>query len=659
MQFLSGPPVKKVFDFRPLETAAMAEGSPRRIHLIDLVMAVLLCGLIVAMFTSSAGLRQSNTTFLAAGAVGAVWYYLRYMRSAPVCAECGARFFPAKGTDPRVHCPHCGEPQAPIRQAIVPRIVILCIIALLLAISVMGAIASAVGPSHLASLAIAVASAFLCILAVASFFKTPSLPAQPQGDRICEGCGKVIPGELRAPSVCPNCRARSLSREQFKKDQAKGSRLIVLVLAIVLIVGIYWLVAFIRLILAAGNWTGLILIAPLLIVGSFFAWKLVVFLIRSRSLNSVLDEESALAKARACAGENGTVVKDGSTTIWYSGPADHVPMLRQENAAAHRRIATMLGEIEVPDQPLCVLCFHDRNALAKLYKARFPYLDFSEQLGIYLQRPWNIMTLCTGYVAGRLDDPRLLAGSLYSTVLLERLLGQVSAPWLHVGITRALAADRSRNDLMALNRRMLAGRSQGIEYSRELFTMSANKIAKLLLRTNDSQSAWRSEQLMDQAWSTVEFLAGSQAPESRKAAFRTFLNDKQASRRHEETFFQHFGFGFGSLLDSWREWVTEQGRGPDLPPAPEVRDALIERVLPVIRDRAAPIRDRILAIRDWGRASVPLGADTLIGLVREPGDLPKDELVWSLCRASGLPWDNDLQRWQIWWDERCSQLQTM
>ncbi len=546
----------------------MAEGSPRRIHLIDLVMAVLFCGLIVAMFTSSADLRQSNVTLLAAGAVGAVWYYLRYVRSAPVCAECGARFFPAKGTDPRLHCPHCGEPLAPIRQAIVPRIVILYIIALLLAISVMGAIASTVGPSHLASFAIAVASALLCILAIVWFFKTPSRTAQQPINRICEGCGNAIPGELSTPSVCPNCRARTLSHEQLKKEQAKGSRFVVLTLAIILIFGIYWLVGFIRSLFAAGNWTVLILIAPLLLAGCFYSWKLIVLLIRSRRLTGLLDETALLVQARACAGEEGTVVMDGSTTIWYSGPDDPVPILREENAAANRRFAAMLGEREVPDGPLRILCFHDRDALARLYKALFPHLDFSAQLGAYLQRPWNVMTLCTGSVAGRLDDPRFLAGSLYCTVLVERAFGQLSAPWLHVGITRALAANRSDSDLAGLNRRMLAGRSQEMEYSHELFTMSANKVLKLLLTTTDFQTARRSEQFLDQAWSIIEFLAGGQAPESRKAAFRAFLNDKQASRRHEETFFQHFGFGFGSLLDSWREWVTEQGRGPDEPPAP-------------------------------------------------------------------------------------------
>ena len=317
------------------------------------------------------------------------------------------------------------------------------------------------------------------------------------------------------------------------------------------------------------NWIGLGFAGLLSIAGLYYAWKLIQWLIRSRNLSGILDETAALARARACAGEEGTVVKDGSTTIWYSGPDDPVPMLLEENAAAHRRFTAAVGDMTIPDSSLRILCFHNRDALAQLHKTLFPHLDFSEQLGVCLPRPWNIMTLCTGLVPGHLDNPRLLAGSLYCSILIEQVFGQRAAPWLQVGFSRALAADRRRSDLIALNRRMLAGRAQGIEYSQDLFTMSARKMWKLLLPTKLPRGAWRSQQFLDQTWSTVEFLAGSEAPESRKAAFRAFLNDKQASRRHEETFFQHFGFGFGSLLDSWREWVTDQGRGPDEPPRPK------------------------------------------------------------------------------------------
>ncbi len=197
---------------------------------------------------------------------------------------------------------------------------------------------------------------------------------------------------------------------------------------------------------------------------------------------------------------------------------------------------------------------------------------------------------------------------------------------------------------------MLAARSQGIEWSQEFFTTSATKFFRLFVRTKDAQSVRRSEQFIDQAWSIVEFLAGEDAPENRRTAFHAFLNDKQAGRRPEQTFFQHFGFGFGSCLDAWREWVTEQGIGPDLPPEPRIRDAVLHRELPVIRDREATRSDRIQAIRNWRIAGTPLGAPALIDLLRDPGDIPKDEIVWALHGASGISCGEDPDRWQAWWE---------
>ena len=646
----------------------MSESPSRQFHLADLVAAIVFCGVLAAIFVPGSETRDSRILVVLLGGVLAFWLFLRFNRSGPTCNECGRRFQPQAHSKPSSHCPHCGEAQAPIRQAIVGRSVIFCVIAVLVFISVMAVLAFAVhpsrqfqplAPSRLAVLAIAATFALLSGLAVVWFFKTPSRSAQTACERICEGCGNLIPAEHPAPAICPECRARKLTRDEFRTEQSKSSRSAAFTLGALAIVGIATLLLFVRSMIESRNWTGLILTGLISIAGLFYARKLIVWLIGSRSLSGLLDEASAFAKSRACASEEGTIVKDGSTTIWYSGPDDPVPMLREEKAAAQLRFAALLGETDIPDSRLCVLCFHDRDALTKLYKNLFPALDFSAQLGVYLQRPWNIMTLYTGSLAGRLDDPRLLAGSLYCSILVEQVFGQLCAEWLQVGITRALAAERRRGNLIALNRRMLAGQAQGIEFSQELFTMSTTKVWKLLRPTKDPRTAWRSEQFMDQAWSTVEYLAGSLAPEARKAAFRAFVRDNQPTRRHEETFFKHFGFGFGSLHDSWHEWVTQQGRGPDEPPAPLVRDALINRVLPVICDRAASTPDRIQAIRDWGRAGVALGADSLIDLLRKPGELPRDELIWSLCRASGMPWDDDPERWHAWWRERCSELQTM
>ena len=148
----------------------------------------------------------------------------------------------------------------------------------------------------------------------------------------------------------------------------------------------------------------------------------------------------------------------------------------------------------------------------------------------------------------------------------------------------------------------------------------------------------------------MEYLAGELAPENQKTAFRAFVKDKRATAGQEQTFFQHFGFGFGSLLDSWREWVESQGYGYAEPPSARIRDALQNRVLPVIEDPHAPRTDRIQAIQNWRKAGVPIGAATLIDLLRNPGDIPKDEIIWSLSSVSGMAWGDEPDRWQAWLD---------
>ena len=309
----------------------MATDSPRRVHLIDLVMAVLFCGSVVAMFTSPSGIRDSNTTLTAAVSVGLFWYLLRYMRAALICDECGARFY-------------------------------------------------------------------------------------------------LILERSPVSSICPNCRNRKLTQEQLRKDRAKSTRSTALTLGIMAIFGVSSLVWFIRSIFNSGNWTGLLAIGAISVISFLSAWQLVLFLVRSRRLSGLVGEEATLAKARACAGEDGSIARNGAATIWYSGPDDPVPMLNEEFLAAHRRFEALLGETAIPDQPLCILCFHDRDALSKFYKACFPNVDLSAQLGLYLQRPWNFMTLCTGLVAERFPDPRSLSGSLHSMVLLGRFCGQASRP---------------------------------------------------------------------------------------------------------------------------------------------------------------------------------------------------------------------------------------
>ena len=624
-------------------------------------MAVLFCGLVMAVFTAPWDAKDKIT--VAAVAVGALWYLIRQIRSAPVCEECGARFSPQKKAEAAASCPNCGEPQAPLRQPSARGGVILCLIGLLVGIFAVSffafALASpgndpALAQSRLPALLMAISSVLFCGLAFAWLIRTAARTRQ-LADRACPACGERFSAKPPAQRICPNCRSRKLTHDQVRKEQTKSNRSLVIILGMFAI-SVWALAMAVRVAATTGISAMLFVFAPIAVVLAVVAWLLGRSLIHSRRVARYSARHERFP-APACAGEEGTVIPDGPNTIWYSGPDDPTPMLREENLAARDRIAAFLRETDIPDPSLHILCFHDRAALSKLLHSVFPGLDVSNQLGIFIQPPWNILTLCTTPVAGRLDDPRTFAGSLFCTILLEGKFGQFSAPWIQSGITRALAASRGRADWVGLNRRMLAGRSVGMEWSQEFFTTSSTKLSKMFLRTKGAKRR-RFEQFVDQAWSIVEFLAGEHAQESRRTAFRAFLKDKQPGSSREQVFFDHFGFGFGSLLDEWRQWVTKHGIGPDLPPEPRIRDALQNRVLPVIRDRQATPPDRIQAIRNWRVAGTPLGAPALIDLLRDPGDIPKDEIVWALCGASGASFGDDPDRWQAWWETIRSAVET-
>ena len=97
--------------------------------------------------------------------------------------------------------------------------------------------------------------------------------------------------------------------------------------------------------------------------------------------------------------------------------------------------------------------------------------------------------------------------------------------------------------------------------------------------------------------------------------------------------------------------MLDRGIGTYEPPPDRIRDAMLERVLPVIRDRQAKRGDRLVAIGEWASAGFVLGADALIGVLRDPGDLPKEQVVWRVCMVSGMAWGDEPDRWQAWWDD--------
>ena len=629
--------------------------------MIDLVMAVLLCGVLAAFFRGRWANARPELLFPVAFAIGLAWFLLRSRRTGPTCSECGNRFFSGNEKLPATHCPHCGEPstprrtRSPIRTAIywilAPAVALFFVAVLILGVDAARSI-TPLDPGRLPGMLV-IPGGILATAIVITWLSSLRSP-RPRAERMCEACGGLIPAKPAIPTICPNCRHRKLSHDEMKKEHAKGYRLLALILGVVVIAGLAFVANVVYSMFSKGNWSALPAILLAAILPLFFVWKLAQLLIRSRRISGILGEDAALATARCCAGVDGTVTKLGTSTVWYSGPDDPVPLLCEEIAESHRRVLALLGETDIPDPTLTILCFAERDALLKFYKQIIPNADLSEHMGLFLQQPWSVMMFCTDKVAGRMDTPRSLARSLCSAVLLERVIGALPAPWLQSGITQALAVNWREGALVSLNRRVLSALGGELEWSEDLFTTSVSKMSKVLLRKSAGPGARRSEQFGDQAWSIVEFLAGEHAPAARKTAFRAFLKDKQFRSRHGQAFFQHFGFGFGSLLEDWREWVKDQGIGAEITPPPDIREAVENRVLPVIRDQSAPRADRMQAIRNWRQSGTRLGAQTLIDLLRNPGDIPKEEIIWSLRRVSAMTWDDDPDRWQSWWNSLSS-----
>ena len=271
--------------------------------------------------------------------------------------------------------------------------------------------------------------------------------------------------------------------------------------------------------------------------------------------------------------------------------------------------------------------------------------------GLYLHRPLRTITWTTEVSPYRLSEPERTARSLFGFALLDELKGFLLPPWLQQGIGNLLAGGSVQDDLSRLNRKLVVSLARGTALEAEdLFDRSPRKVVKLARGWYDHDTFVRFTHYNAQSWSVVEYLGGVAAPEDRRVRFRAFLKDLGRKDTQEAVFERHFGHGFGPLLDGWWAWVEEQGIGEYGPTPPHVRDALRERLIPTITYRKASVMDRILAVRDMGRAGYLYGADVLIDLHRDGDEVLRPEVVWSLEAISGHVWGDDADRWRAWWE---------
>ncbi len=182
--------------------------------------------------------------------------------------------------------------------------------------------------------------------------------------RICEGCGELIAAKPPSPRICPNCRNRKLSHDQVKKEQTRTNRTF----------DDTWSIR-------RSHRTPFLVISALntLTVDTRDAvfrrsdhgcsfdviWLLARTLIQSRRVSSLLGEEERCRgrKSRRRRGRNRHKGWPEDDLVFRPGRSHaHAArgILQQHTLAS----PNVLGESDISDPALLILCFHDRAALS-------------------------------------------------------------------------------------------------------------------------------------------------------------------------------------------------------------------------------------------------------------------------------------------------------
>ena len=199
----------------------MASNPSRRLHLFDLVAAIVACALIatilVAPRTHING-RIPVPLILIFGVIIA-WRELRSRVHGPTCDECGKKFQRDSLTDPPTGCPHCGAPHAVLRRLASRQAAISLVVALIVpltAIPTLMALRLILDPrrnptgfvsSLLAAVVAMAAVAGVITIAIGRRFAIRSRQVQAN-DWTCQACGGFVPVVAAARSVCLICSIR-------------------------------------------------------------------------------------------------------------------------------------------------------------------------------------------------------------------------------------------------------------------------------------------------------------------------------------------------------------------------------------------------------------------------------------------------------------------
>lgn len=625
----------------------MSRPGSSRIYLADIVVAVVVCALGLGLVRSIDS--PAAPVFLLYGLVITLMLWAQYRgawRGGPICADCGQRFVPLEGRTLPTVCPQCGAGQVGYNRAvrhwqwILRGLVAVFLASLGTFIAMVATLGRGPhGRAAMIGMLFAMFAIVLSLLAMLFVILFQSSVRRPI-DRSCEACGENLDGE--GPRRCPDCLLRRQGIEATDRARTRSRSWLVttLVLAGILIVGLFavpgggspaWL---------EFTFVGLALMVAYL-AGTFGLFYALTY---SRILRLRTDR-GAIALARDAAGEEGEIVRDGGALVWYAGPDDPTSMIREETADAHRAFE-MITELPAGSRPLRWLVFHDHRAFRRFHQRLTFGIDLSSYEGLYLWYGRRLATLCTEAIGGRIPNLERTVRSMVAQASFNLAWGLRPPTWLQTGLPGVVALAKEPETSLRLNRKMIAALASGSAYSTELFNVRMPDLTRMLQGTGHSERFQRLQQFAHQAASIVEYLVRD---DPGKRAMGAFLTDRLARSRPEAAFLRHFGRDESALLDDWRGWVARRGIGPHLPPSSQHREAIVGRVLPVLRDPGASPEDRILALRSWAVEGHAIGAEGVISLLDEPGTIPKEEAIWALRMVSGMTWGDEPGRWRDWY----------
>jgi DNA-directed RNA polymerase subunit RPC12/RpoP len=499
-------------------------------------------------------------------------------------------------------------------------------------------------PGDLTTLVILVV-AFVALVSVQSYLKAG------QTSPTCSVCGRrfLAKPQPNETAVCPKCRQRSLNPEQLQKQQALGCGCIVVGLAAISVPsGLYYGSSLADL-TGFGYW----LAAPLATLISAF-WlptcyfvPFLLFLAAERRLWR--NDRYVLSLARRTAGNEGTESRAGPITIWFSGPSDPVPVLREQFEIARGRLSALLGRQLQSESQMRIYYFDKSDAYVKFTRPLLP--RGSSDTSVYFGTPRRLAAFSREAPPHRLGELKDTWAHFFYHFWLESAIGSRIPLWL--GALVACVQDNQEDPAPTARnlRRMLQTIKSGRALdATDLFRAKDTTLGNLALNRTNYHNFTKLSHRIGQLRSVGEYLISATADQDRRTRFVAFLSDLKSKDNPEDVFRRHFGYGFDQLLQDWRVWVLDRGEAPHDPPPADILDALIHRVIPTIGNSQSPILDRVEAVRAMGEAGFVAGADSLIELLRNGTEIPREELVWALETISGLTLGDDPPAWADWWD---------